>query len=52
MWRMKLVKAIVRPNKVDEIKDALAGNFCRCTGYAKIFESVEAAAQNMKGGQR
>ena len=24
MWRMKLVKAIVRPNKVDEIKDALA----------------------------
>ncbi|MAF50317.1 MAG: (2Fe-2S)-binding protein [Rhodospirillales bacterium] len=35
-----------------QIKDALAGNFCRCTGYAKIFESVEAAAQNMKGGQR
>lgn len=35
----------------DEIKEALAGNFCRCTGYAKIFESVEVAAQTMKGGQ-
>ena len=35
----------------EEIKDALAGNFCRCTGYAKIFESVEAAAESMKGTQ-
>ncbi len=34
----------------EEIKDALAGNFCRCTGYAKIFESVETAAQSLKGG--
>lgn len=28
----------------DEIKTALAGNLCRCTGYVKIVESVEAAA--------
>ncbi len=28
----------------DEIKAALAGNLCRCTGYVKIVESVEAAA--------
>ena len=29
---------------VDEIKTALAGNLCRCTGYVKIVESVQAAA--------
>ncbi|CAB1245885.1 (2Fe-2S)-binding protein [Clostridium sp. MT-14] len=28
----------------DEIKEALQGNLCRCTGYEDIIESVEAAA--------
>jgi len=32
------------PNK-DEIKKALAGNFCRCTGYKKIVEAVEAVSE-------
>lgn len=29
----------------EEIKHALAGNICRCTGYIQIFESVEAAKE-------
>jgi carbon-monoxide dehydrogenase small subunit len=31
----------------DEIKDALAGNLCRCTGYTKILDAVELAALRM-----
>lgn len=32
-----------------EIKEALAGNICRCTGYIKIYEAVELAAARMRG---
>ena len=28
----------------DEIREALAGNVCRCTGYVKIFDAVRLAA--------
>ena len=37
-----------RPSR-DQIKDALAGNICRCTGYIKIYEAVELAAARMAG---
>jgi carbon-monoxide dehydrogenase small subunit len=33
----------------DEIKDALSGNLCRCTGYIKIYEAVELAAARLRG---
>jgi len=38
----------------DEIRDALSGNLCRCTGYTKIYEAVEMAAQALQrdGGGR
>jgi carbon-monoxide dehydrogenase small subunit len=29
----------------DEIREALSGNLCRCTGYAKIFDAVQLAAE-------
>jgi carbon-monoxide dehydrogenase small subunit len=44
-------KVLLEKNKApsdDEIRRGLSGNFCRCTGYTKIFESVRAAAQKMK----
>ena len=33
----------------EEIKEALSGNLCRCTGYLKIYEAVELAAARMRG---
>ncbi|HVN97213.1 MAG TPA: 2Fe-2S iron-sulfur cluster-binding protein, partial [Syntrophorhabdaceae bacterium] len=32
-----------------EIRKGLEGNFCRCTGYTKIIESVKVAAEKMRG---
>jgi carbon-monoxide dehydrogenase small subunit len=32
----------------EEIKDALGGNICRCTGYQAIMESVRLAAERMR----
>jgi carbon-monoxide dehydrogenase small subunit len=33
----------------DELREALAGNLCRCTGYLGIVEAVQHAAREMRG---
>jgi len=33
------------------IKEALSGNLCRCTGYARIVEAVKLAGQRMRGAR-
>lgn len=38
-----LLRRTPRPTDAD-IREALSGNLCRCTGYVKIIESVQAAA--------
>jgi aerobic carbon-monoxide dehydrogenase small subunit len=34
----------------EQVVDALSGNLCRCTGYVKIFEAVELAAEQLRDG--
>jgi carbon-monoxide dehydrogenase small subunit len=36
----------------DEVRHALSGNLCRCTGYTKILDAVELAGLRMRGGAR
>ncbi len=38
-----LLRRVPRPTD-DEIREALSGNLCRCTGYAKIFDAVRLAS--------
>ena len=44
----ELIEKSPKPSR-DEIKEALSGNLCRCTGYIKIYEAVELAAARLRG---
>jgi len=35
----------------EQIRDAIGGNLCRCTGYQQIVEAVELAAKRMRGAR-
>ena len=43
-----LLRANLRPQR-QEIRAALAGNLCRCTGYCKIVQAVETASRYLQG---
>jgi carbon-monoxide dehydrogenase small subunit len=45
-----LLKAEPQP-QADQIRHAIAGNICRCTGYDKIVRAVAAAAETMRGSK-
>jgi carbon-monoxide dehydrogenase medium subunit len=45
MSSVMLLDEIKRPNR-QEIKEAISGNLCRCTGYYSIVAAIEQAAQN------
>jgi aerobic-type carbon monoxide dehydrogenase small subunit (CoxS/CutS family) len=47
-------KALLNRNPnptITEIKEGISGNLCRCTGYVKIVEAIDAAA-NAEGGRK
>jgi carbon-monoxide dehydrogenase small subunit len=46
----ELLRANASPSRA-QIAEALAGNLCRCTGYLKIFEAVELAAERLRAAR-
>jgi carbon-monoxide dehydrogenase small subunit len=49
MAARQLLNSNTQPS-LQEIRDGLGGNLCRCTGYTKIYEAVELAAERIRGG--
>ncbi len=50
MSAVKLLEDNPKPNE-EEIRTAIAGNLCRCTGYDKIVRSIQTAAKQMSHGK-
>ena len=51
MCSLALLRETPDPSE-DQIRKALAGNLCRCTGYVSIFRAVSQAARAMREGER
>ena len=47
--RLNDVVAVVLTHGHEEIRKAIAGNVCRCTGYVKIVQSIHEAAKAIRG---
>jgi carbon-monoxide dehydrogenase small subunit len=45
MTAKALLDKYLNPDR-ERIREAISGNICRCTGYAKIIEAVEQAAKS------
>ena len=48
---LELLRENANPDR-EEIREALSGNLCRCTGYQTIVDAVEAAAKAMRGASQ
>jgi carbon-monoxide dehydrogenase small subunit len=46
-----LLQETLSPSE-EEIREAIGGNLCRCTGYKQIVEAVELAAERLRGANR
>ena len=48
MTAVELLESTPNPS-LDEIREAMSSNLCRCTGYQTIVDAVQAAAERMQG---
>lgn len=46
-----LLEANPRPSEA-QVREAIGGNLCRCTGYQQVVEAVQLAAERLAGGSR
>jgi carbon-monoxide dehydrogenase small subunit len=51
MTALELLRENPSANR-EEIREALSGNLCRCTGYQTIVEAIELAAETMRGADK
>jgi len=45
----ELLSQLAQPSR-EQIRDALSGNYCRCTGYEAIVDAIDAVAKARSGG--